>query len=231
MRYLLLEVSEEATQTVATVSIIAMAVLAVVLFVLCCAKKNKNFDTKSIAYGALCLSMSFALSFIKVSPVTYGGSITLASMLPVLLYAYCNGVGKGLLVGVLFGLLNFVQSPYILTPFTFLFDFVFAYGSIAIIGLFGKLPKRRLYLLLGIGAVYLVRFAMHFVSGLIYFSLDAIWAELPKDSGFVYSFLYNITYLAPDAAIVLTLCAALYQTSGFQMILKQLTPVKEVPAE
>ena len=49
-------------------------------------------------------------SFIKVSPVQLGGSITLASFVPLLIYAYKFGPVKGTLAGVILGLFNFIET-------------------------------------------------------------------------------------------------------------------------
>ena len=93
------------------VSYISLFVLIAILVLLSIFKKA--LTTKTLAFAGLTIATSFALSFIKVSPVTYGGSITLASMLPICIFAYCYGLGPALLVGLVYGFLQFIQSPYI----------------------------------------------------------------------------------------------------------------------
>ena len=136
--YSLLEVGAHATNVVKWVSVGAIVVLlAVVAFI--GFGKNK-FDAKRLAFAGICVAMSFVLAFIKVKPVQYGGSITLASFVPILLFAYVYGPADGFLVGLIHGLLNFIESPYILTPATFILDYLLAFASIGIMGFFGKLP-------------------------------------------------------------------------------------------
>lgn len=184
---------------------LGIIVLVIAVFLVLCSTK-KQFDTKEVAFAGVCLSASFVLSFIKITPVQYGGSITLASMLPVMLFAYFYGFTHGLLVGVIYGVLQFIQEPYILTPATFALDYILAFASISLMGIAGKLKEkmnRTGAIAIGAGCVYLCRFVMHFLSGLIYFKLGSIWTTLPADSGVVYSLLYQIVYLVPDFAITL----------------------------
>lgn len=233
--YLLLanEVSEETTKLVSIISIAAIAVLLVALLTLCLVKRN--FDTHSIVYAALCVASSFVLSFIKLAPVTYGGSITLASFVPILIYAYAFGALRALVVGAVYGLLQFVQDPYILTPVTFVLDYLLAFMSIAIMGFMrGKkgdvdgadgggsaMPKVALSrVVTGTVLVYLFRFIVHFFSGLIYFNLGAIWAEIPATSAVVYSFLYQTVYLIPDMIITLAVLIILVKRGAFARLVK-----------
>ena len=67
----LLEVSEQTTDIVTYCIIGAIALLALIVVAICVANRNKQFDTKALAYAAVCLATSFVLSFIKVTPVEY----------------------------------------------------------------------------------------------------------------------------------------------------------------
>ena len=68
-----------------------------------------NTNTKRLVYGALCIALSFALSYVKLFSMPMGGSITLCSMLPLMLYAYRFGTPAGLLAGLAYGLLQLIQ--------------------------------------------------------------------------------------------------------------------------
>ena len=128
--------SEQTTNVVKWISIAAVFVL-IGIIALISVLKNKRIDAKRIAFAGVCVSMSFTLSFIKVSPVQHGGSITLASLVPIMLYAYVYGFADGLLVGLIHGLLNFIESPYILNTATFLLDYLLAFTGVCFMGLFG----------------------------------------------------------------------------------------------
>lgn len=223
----LLSVSDEATKTVTVISCIA-ALLLFGLIALICIKGKKRYDAKHIAFAGLTVGLSFALSYLKVSPVTDGGSVTLASMVPLLIYAYFYGVVDGLLAGTIFGLLNFISGPWILTPMTFFLDYPLAYASIGLMGFAKKLGKNPvLQVTLGVLLVYAVRFSFHFASGAIYFLENSIWVEFPDwalQGPFVYSFIYQCLYLPLDMLISLTVLVVLAKTrvlERFQAFMKK----------
>ena len=209
----LLEVSEQTTNAVKWISVGAVVLLLGVIALIASLRK-KAFDAKQIAFAGICISMSFTLAVLKFSPVLYGGSITLASFVPILLYAYVYGVADGLLVGLIHGLLNFIEDPYILTPATFIFDYLLAFTSVGVMGFFGKMPRKEkgaLPLMLGCVAVFSLRFLSHLFSGMIFFTENAVWVTLPAwamHNAFMYSFIYQCLYIPADALIAtLTLLA------------------------
>ena len=162
---------------------------------------EKTANTKSLVYGALCIALSFALSYVKLFSMPMGGSITLCSMLPLLFYAYRFGLAKGLLAGLAYGLLQLVQKPEVVHWAQLLLDYPLAF---ALLGL-AALPRNKvdlnggavwrlpLGILIGCGA----RLACHVASGAIFFGeyapagMNAWW----------YSFLYNGGYLGVDALL------------------------------
>ena len=67
--------------------------------------------TKNLVLGGVLVALGTVFSFIKVFELPQGGSITLCSMLPVMLFAYLCGTKWGLAAGlthsvlqILFGL-------------------------------------------------------------------------------------------------------------------------------
>ena len=211
-------IDDDASSGFMWVSYIAISVLVAILMLLSIFRKK--LTTKTLAFAGLTIATSFALSFLKISPVTYGGSITLASMLPICIYAYCYGLGPALLVGLVYGFLQFIQNPYIFTYATFLLDFLLAFSSIAMMPIIKTLFKDKKYTpAVAICFVFLVRFIFHFMSGLIYFDNGGIWANLPKDNAFIYSFLYQITYLLPDLLVNLTILIPLLSTNKFKLLI------------
>lgn len=198
---LLAAVSEKTTDIVTWVSIGAIALLIVIIVL--ASIFGKKYSTNEIAYAGICMALSFALSFVKVSPVQYGGSITLASFVPLLIYAYKFGPVKGCLAGLILGLFNFISDPFILTPMTFILDFLLAFASIGLMGFAPKFKKLSLAAQVSIGTVlvYVSRFIFHLLSGFIYFAENSIWVNLPADNMFLYSFIYQCVYLPADCAI------------------------------
>ena len=221
----LLEVSEETTNVVKWISIVA--VLAVFgLLALISLLRKKRVDSKRLAFAGICVSLSFTLAVMKVKPVASGGSVTLASFVPVMLYAYVYGLADGLLVGLVHGLLNFVESPYILTPATFIFDYLLAFLSIGVMGLFGKMERKEkgcMPLVLGSVTVFSLRFLSHFFSGLIFFLQGAVWVSFPAwatANAAIYSFIYQCVYIPADCLIATLTLVALCKTGVLDTLVK-----------
>ena len=212
----LLAVSEETTSIVAWVSFGAIIALFCIIAAICI-RKEKTYDAKRLAFAGITVALSFALSFVKFSPVTSGGSVTLASMVPLLVYAYFYGVADGLLTGLIFGLLNFISGPWILTPATFFLDYPLAYASIGLMGFAKKLGKNQTaHVAIATLAVYAMRFTCHLLSGMIYFAENAIWVEFPAwalSNAFVYSLIYQCLYLPFDMLISMGVLITLSKTN------------------
>lgn len=223
----LLAVSERTTNVVKWISVGGVVVVLAAIALIAFLQNGKRLDAKRIAFAGICVSMSFTLAVIKVSPVQYGGSITLASFVPILIYAYVYGVGDGLLIGLVHGLLNFIEDPYILTPATFLFDYLLAFMSVGVMGLFGKMKRKEkgcLPVVLGCVAVFTLRFVSHLLSGMIFFSQGAIWVDFPAwatGNAFVYSLIYQCVYVPADAIIATLVLVALCKTG----VLDKLTEI------
>lgn len=221
----LLEVSGHTTDIITYITIGVLALLAVIVAAVCIGNRKKKFDTKSLAFAAICLATSFVLSFIKITPVPSGGSITLASWVPVLIYAYAYGAPKGFLVGIIFGLLNFISGPYILTPFTFILDYILAFAMVGLMGLARKFNRSLLTnVVLGTVIAVVARFVMHLISGMIYFAEDAIWVDLPTPNAFVYSLIYQLVYIPGDAVICLAVLIILAKSNVLQTLLHIMRP-------
>lgn len=207
--YSLLEVSAKTTNAVKWISVGAVIVLLALIAVFGFSQKKKTarYDAKRIAFAGVCVASSFVLALIKFKPVQYGGSITLASFVPILIYAYVYGPWDGFAVGLIHGLLNFIESPYILTPATFILDYLLAFVSVGIMGFFGKMqekPSSTLPIVLGCVCVFSARFLAHLCSGMIFFLQDAVWVTLPSwamGNAFVYSLIYQCVYIPADAFI------------------------------
>ena len=220
--------TEEAIDIVNYIAIGAIALLAVITLVICLAFRKRKMDTKAIAYAAVCLAASFVLSFIKVSPVPNGGSITLASWVPVLIYAYAYGAPRGFLVGIIFGILNFISGPYILTPFSFVLDYILAFTMVGLMGFARKFGRSLTFnVVLGTVIVALARLVMHFFSGVIYFQNDAVWVEFPEwavANAYIYSLIYQLIYIPADAVINIVVLAVLAKTGTLQTLLHMVRP-------
>ncbi|MGM0607763.1 MAG: energy-coupled thiamine transporter ThiT [Candidatus Muiribacteriota bacterium] len=148
---------------------------------------------------ALTVAIALILSKIRIWKMPQGGSITL-EVLPLAFFAYRRGFSRALFSGLLYGLVSlmFMENPIVhfFQPF---FDYIFPALSIAICGL-GK--DKDLYVkefLLFFAFIF--KFLFHFTSGVIFFGHYA-----PKgQSAYIYSAIYNISYIGPAAVAVMIL--------------------------
>lgn len=151
--------------------------------------------TRALVYGALCVALSFLLSYLKLFSMPQGGSITVASMLPLALYAYWFGLKQGLIAGVAVGILQCIQQPYVVHWAQFFLDYVFAFACFGLAGLF----PRSLPLGLIVGGIG--RILCSTLAGVIFFAEYApagmnVWA---------YSVGYNAGSLGPDVIICIVI--------------------------
>ncbi len=214
-------------------------IAAIVISFFVMRKKGTNaFTTKDLTYGAVCLAISFALSFIGLK-LPQGGTITPASALPVMLYCYFFGFRKGSVVCFAYMLLQYFQDPYIVHPMSALLDYVIPYLSLMFLGLFSYrrfrvqgFEQKNFFLkninfIIGAALYVVVRYACHILSGVIFYSEWAwegwgVWA---------YSFAYNAFILIDTVIAVATGFAMLSSRTFSKFMLSssnmQKAPVKE----
>ena len=232
----LLAVSEKTTQTVRWISIggvlVLLLAIALIGHISSREQQSKMRSAKEVAFAGICVAASFTLALLKIPTIESGGSITIASFVPIMLYAYVFGPTKGFMVGLIHGLLNFIEDPYILTPATFVFDYLLAFMSVGIMGFFGKLPRKEgeiLPIVLGALCVFSVRFLSHLLSGMIFFSMDSVWVSFPAwatANAFVYSLIYQCIYIPADALIAIAALITLCKSGAFDRLVKILKTAK-----
>ena len=158
-------------------------------------EKQGRTDVRALTYGALCMAMSFVLSYIKLWSMPLGGSVTLASMLPLLWYSNKFGVKNGLIAGAAYGLLQLIQKPEIYHWVQVLLDYPLAF---MMLGFAGSVKNLQLGSVIGVAG----RWICHILSGAIFF---AEWVPEGWSNAWVYSAAYNGAYLLVDLIICLVL--------------------------
>ncbi len=197
------------------VIVLIVAVVAVILSVVKQKQSGEKFSftTRDLAAGAICLAISYALSFFGFT-LPMGGTITAASLLAVSLYNYFFGFRKGLIVTTVYMLLQLTQKPYILSVWSMLLDYVIPYFALCFSGVFSYTGKRlnaattKKSILSRHGGYYLgmliyiaIRYTSHILSGVLFW--DA-WGYEPESLSYIvgYSFGYN-SFCLIDCAITL----------------------------
>ena len=123
----------------------AAITLAIVAIVNAVRKKHEGkelsqsqWTTRELIFGALCIAIAFALSYLKFFEMPQGGSITPASMLPIVMFAYIYGTPKGVLVALAYGLLQLLQDAFVVHWAQLIMDYIFAFLPLALAGLFKR---------------------------------------------------------------------------------------------
>lgn len=155
-------------------------------------KKNLYWLVESAVMIALAAVLELVSKSI-IPEMTFGGQITIVSMLPVVLVAWKYGVGKGLVTGFIYSLVQMVMGAGTISKMIlptsdeyigsllnivlmFTLDYLLAYTVLGLSAMYRKTIKKD-YISLALGAftVLLLRYICHITSGYILFGAWAEW--------------------------------------------------------
>ena len=170
--------------------VVLMVALVVIASVLSAQKsKGTGMDARKLAFCAMGIELP------------YGGSVTLFSMLFIVLIANWYGAKTGILVGFAYGLLQFIQGPYVLSLFQVCCDYVFAFAALGVAGFFGK---KKNGLLIGYIVAVLARGFFHTLGGYLYW-MDYMPENFPQSLKALYPIIYNYSYLLAEGVLTVIL--------------------------
>ena len=171
--------------------------------------------------GAIMVALATGLSMIKLITLPWGGSVTLLSMLPIVIFSIRRGFVKGLMTAFVYSVMQLLLGIIVdgllgwgLTPLALfgciMFDYLLAFTVLGLAGVFGK--NSTLRMVCGVILALSLRFVMHYISGvLIFHSFGELWEGFSTDNTFLYSLLYNGFYMLPEiiftAAATAVLCS------------------------
>ena len=188
---------------------------------------NSNTTTMSsnremilkIVTGGIALALAFVLSQIEIFELPNGGSVTPASVLPIVIFAMAFGPGWGFIVAIIFSFLQLIGG-WLVTPFQVLLDYILGYASLGIVGFAAQPASKRmttgnpLMRFANAGIVraiiftilsYIVRWFCSVLSGVIFY------AEYAGDMNpWIYSMIYNGSFLSLDLVFLLFVMIVLY---------------------
>lgn len=210
----IVDVTGEVLMYLFTAVLVAVIAVLALLF-----GKKVATTTKSIVYASVTIAMSFALSYIRFLELPQGGSITFASLLPLMVYSYMFGIRKGVVAGIIYGFLQFIQAPWFYHPIQFLLDYPIAFGAI---GLTAILKEKKIFsknapVQFALGALLGVtlRYLSHVISGIFVFG-----SSDPNYGAVAWSFLYNAFTFA-DLAVCLVAGCVLFTSKTFNKLLER----------
>ena len=181
---------------------------------------KKRMSTKQLVFCAAAMALAFITSYIKIWNMPWGGSVTLCSMLFIVLAANWYGAGTGIFVGLAYGILQFIQEPYVLSFFQVCCDYILAFAALGVAGFFAK---KKHGLLKGYIAAVLARGAFHALGGYLYW-MDYMPENFPQSLKSIYPIAYNYSYLLVEAVITIVIIS-------IPAVAKGLNRVKQTAAE
>ena len=165
----------------------------------------QNTKTLKLVEGAIMVALAVVLSFIKFKFLPFGGSITLVSMMPIMIYSIRHGVAWGMLASLIYALIQmFLDLGEVIgwglnvtmLIGCLLFDYIIAFSVLG---------------LAGIIVAIVLRYISHVISGFVIFkSAGLIWEGLEINNSLLYSLAYNATYLLPEMVFSVIVAVILF---------------------
>ncbi len=169
---------------------------------------NTSIKIRCLVEGAFMVALAQILSYIKLWEMPWGGSVCLV-MMPIFFYACRWGLKSGLLSGFVLGCLQFMlDGGFAISIQSIIGDYLLAFTALGLAGLF-RFRKSSIFIGTIVGS--LARFLVHYVVG------ATVWAMympeeffgLKMSSPWIYSALYNGSYMVPDTILCLVVFAIL----------------------
>ncbi len=161
--------------------------------------------TKKLTVSALMIALSAVLSFITIFRMPNGGSVTAASMVPVLAVGMLYGTRHGLIAAFAYALLqlaiNFYAPPaqtFLTFALDILLDYLLAFGVLGLGGVLYRAWGKKAFLIpISGGVCCILRLICHVLSGFL------IWRDtLPQGQHpLLASLIYNGSYMGVEILI------------------------------
>ncbi|MBQ2968322.1 MAG: energy-coupled thiamine transporter ThiT [Clostridia bacterium] len=176
-----------------------------------------NQKTKNLTLSAILIALATVLAVISnILPIRlpYGGSVTLASMVPIILIGILCGTKWGLLSGVVYGVIQMLFGFYPAPTQTLfdnilvvLLDYILAFGVLGLSDVFFCLTGKKVYsVAFSAFAVTTLRYICHILSGVIIWS---VYKEA-EQTALAYSLIYNGSYMIPEIILSTAVTALLF---------------------
>lgn len=173
----------------------------------------------ALCTSSIFIALSTILSFLQIIELPMGGSVTLASMLPILFIGLQFGYKWGIGSAFLYSMIQLIQALIKGNVFVYcvgatavivcvLFDYILPFTILGLSasarakkGNIVSIPKA----LVTFSVLILFRFICHFVTGM------TIWGQWDDGfwGAFIYSLTYNGSYMLPELIITVALSGGL----------------------
>ena len=204
-----------------TAGYVVCAIAGIALFVLAILFAGRNSETKKmgtrqLVFCAMAIALAYVTSYLKLFSLPWGGSVTLCSMLFIVLIGNWYGVQTGIFAGLAYGIMQFLQEPYVLSFFQVCCDYILAFAALGVAGFFAKSSHG---LLKGYIAAVIARGAFHALGGYLYW-MDYMPENFPQSLKAVYPIVYNYSFLLAEAVITVIIISIPAVVKGLGQVKK-----------
>ena len=177
---------------------------------------KKKMGTRQLVFCAMAIALAYVTSYLKLFSLPWGGSVTLCSMLFIVLIGNWYGVQTGIFAGLAYGIMQFLQEPYVLSFFQVCCDYILAFAALGVAGFFAKSSHG---LLKGYIAAVIARGAFHALGGYLYW-MDYMPENFPQSLKAVYPIVYNYSFLLAEAVITVIIISIPAVVKGLGQVKK-----------
>ena len=153
---------------------------------------NKQ-TTRKLTESAIFIALGTILSILKID-LPFGGGVTIACMLPLVLISHRWGWKWGVLTAFVFGLIQM-------------------FLGLDNVGIFDKaFGKTRVSMAVGIAVTFVLRFCCHLLTGVWIWGewMPETFMNLTMTSPWLYSFLYNGWYMLAELVVTEVIAMLIY---------------------
>ena len=182
----------------------------------------------ALTQSAIFIALATILSFLPVYEMPMGGSVTLASMLPILFIGLKFGYKWGFATSGSYALIQLLQAiikgnvfVYCTTFMTVvvcaLWDYIIPFTILGF-SAYARPKGEKLSIVkvsITFGVLILIRFFCHYITGVV------IWGQWAPDGmgKYLYSLIYNGQYMLPELIITLVISIFLLSSSQIEKLL------------
>ena len=181
----------------------------------------RNIWVRKLTESAIFIAIGTVLSILKID-LPFGGGVTIASMLPLVLISHRWGWRWGVLTAFAYSLIQLMMgldnvgyaTSFVMAVGVILLDYVIAYTVIGLSGTMEKLFKKSLTaVMVGIAVTFIIRFVCHYITGVWIWKewMPETFMNMPMTSPWIYSLLYNGWYMLAEIIVTEIVAALIYK--------------------
>ena len=177
--------------------------------------------TRKLTESAVFIALGTILSILKID-LPFGGGVTIASMLPLVLISHRWGWKWGVLTAFVYSVIQMFlgldnvgyATSFVMALGIIFLDYIIAYTVIGFSGAFDRpLGKTRASMAVGIAVTFVLRFCCHLLTGVWIWGewMPETFMNMTMTSPWLYSFLYNGWYMLAELIVTEIIAMLLYK--------------------